>query len=185
MLRTFSNGSSASAERSNYYLLWSRRLHGLFCAPIPGQILSTNVPTLSEQNRKNSAAQQASAFCHYGSDSIMAGQRFHRSALKRGKEAFLAASSLMELKAKGVFAQRRDYQPFNVERSGSSSLMSASTLPYRGFSRQPEKHGGRTRPVKSRCSSSGPFVFFGLSRSGKIQHAQIYPVFFSRTGLNF
>lgn len=131
-LRTFSNGSSPSAERSNYYLLWSWRLHGLFCAPIPGQILSANVPTLSEQNRKNSAAQQASAFCHYGSDSIMAGQRFHRSALKRGKEAFLTPSSLMELKAKGVFAQRGAYRPFNVERS-SSSLMSPSTLPYRGF----------------------------------------------------
>lgn len=95
--------------------------------------MSANVPTLSEQNRKNSAAQQASAFCHYGSDSIMAGQRFHRSALKRGKEAFLTPSPLMELKAKGVFAQRGAYQPFNVERSSSSSLMSPSTLPHRGF----------------------------------------------------
>lgn len=62
-------------------------------------------------------------------------QSWQGSALKRGKEAFLAPSSLMELKAKGVFAQRGAYQPFNVERSSSSSssLMSPSTLPCRGF----------------------------------------------------
>lgn len=92
----------------------------LFCVLIPGQILSAAVPTLSEENRKNSAAQQASAFCYYGCDSIMAGQRFTPAHRERERTAvLLSRSPLMELKAKGVFfAQRGDHQPLNV---GSNS----------------------------------------------------------------
>lgn len=37
-----------SAERRNYYLLWSWCFHSLLCVLIPGQILSVVVPTLSE-----------------------------------------------------------------------------------------------------------------------------------------
>lgn len=95
---------------------------------IPGQILSVAVPTLSEENRKNSAAQQASAFCYYGYDSIMAGQRFTPAHRERERNV-LSPSPLMELKAKGVFAQRGDHQPLNVGSSSSKLHLTMHSPP--------------------------------------------------------
>lgn len=113
------------AERSNYYLLCSCCFHGLFYVLIPGQILSTAVPTLSEENRKNSAAQQASAFCYYGYDSIIGSQHFTPAHWKRERNV-LTTSLLMELEAKGVSGQRGNHQPLNVG-SSCSNLDSQST----------------------------------------------------------
>lgn len=63
---------------------------------------SRSVPMLSEENRKNSAAPQASSFCCNGDDSIMAGQRFRLAHWKRKRNVF-NPSTLMELEAKAVF----------------------------------------------------------------------------------
>lgn len=177
---SFSNWWSISAERSNYYLLWSCCFHGLFCVLIPGQILSTAVPTLSKENRKNSAAQQASAFCYYGHDSIIAGQCFSLAHWKRKKNV-LTPSLLMELKAKGVFVPRGDHQPFNV---GSSSSKLHLTIhsppavvlkwpPFCACSQRSPTCSGGTRPGEicrsSRGSSCLLFVVFPLTPSGRVQ----------------
>lgn len=150
------------------------------CVLIPGQILSVAVPTLSEENRKNSGAQQASAFCYYGYDSIMAGLRFTPALWKRERNV-LSPSLLMELKAKGVLVQRGHHQPLNV---GSSSSKPHLTIhfppavlskwpPSCACSQRSTTRGGGARPGEIRClsrccSSHLLFVFFGLNRGGKV-----------------
>lgn len=114
---SFANGREYFSRKEQLLPALVVLLSWPLCVLIPGQILSTAVPTLSEENRKNSAALQASAFCYYGYDSIMAGQRFTPAHWKRERNVF-TPSTLMELKAKGVFVQRGDHQPLNV---GSSS----------------------------------------------------------------
>lgn len=179
---SFSNRRSISAERSNYYLLWSCYFHGLFCVLIPGQILSAAVPTLSEENRKNSATQQASAFCYYGYDSIIAGQRFTPAHWKRERNV-LTPSLLMELKVKGVFVQRGDHQPLNV---GSSSSKPHLTIhsppavlskwpPLCACSRRSNTRGGGTSPPEiclSWCCSSHLLFSLASTRVEKFSMLQ-------------
>lgn len=164
----------------------------LFCVLIPGQILSAAVPTLSEENRKNSAAQQASAFCYYGYDSIMAGQRFTPAHRERERAALLSRSLLMELKAKGVFffLHKEETISHLMWEVTAASLTSQSTLPPAALSKwpplllcsQPEnEHGGRRNQTgrdvpPRRCSSRPLFVCFGLNRSGEVECS--YSVFF-------
>ena len=128
----------------------------LFCVLIPGQILSAAVPTLSEENRKNSAAQQASAFCYYGYDSIMAGQRFTPAHRER-ERTVLSRSPLKKHKPKGVFfffffLHKEESISHLMWEVTAASLTSQSTLPPAALSKwpplllrsQPEnQHAGR------------------------------------------
>lgn len=99
----------------------------------------------------------------------------------------------MELKAKGVFVQRGAYQPLNVESSSSKphpTVHSPPTAlskwpPSCARSQRSTTQGGGTRPneicLSWRCSSHLPFVFFGLSRSGKL--LDLIPFQFHRSKL--
>lgn len=156
-----------------------------FCVLIPGQILSTAVPTLSEENRKNSAAQQASAFCYYGYDSIMAGQRFTPAHWERERHV-LTPSPLMELEAKGVFVQRGDHQPLNVGRSSGKPHLAIHSHPaaiskwppFCACSQRSTTQGGGTSlgeiSLSWCCWSHLRFVFFGLNWSGKVQRVTVW-----------
>lgn len=107
----------------------------------------------------------------------MAGQRFRRSALKRGKEAFRTPSSLMELKAKGVFAQRRDYQPFNVERS--SSVAVHFTIPRFQLSAREAGWGNQTSEESLLITRTVRFLWTQQEwKNSACYNSQNYPFFF-------